>query len=153
MPRRIEGSLATPALGTEVSPLAVFGEEFRLLTLHLSLTSSAVVANRFPHFQFVSPSGDIIHEVVPVAAQAASLTYVYDLVAESANLSEGSAVHDDVVSLPLPKLWFPPSTIVRTKTTALDVGDAWTKVYFTAEVGGQYEHERLLQEIADNIGA
>lgn len=153
MHRYVQGSVANPGAGHDLSDIPNYGDSYRLLTLRAVLTTSAVVANRYPHFQFVSPSGAVIHEIVPAAAQAASLAVTYDLVAANGALFDGSAVHDGVSSLSLPDLWVPAGTKVRTLTTAIDAGDTWTGVYWSALVGDEYEHIALLTEIRNALGS
>lgn len=152
MHRYVQGSVANPAAGHDLADIPNYGDTFRLLTFRARLATSAVVANRVPHFRFVSPSGNVIHEVVPSAVQAASLTVTYDLVGGSGAANEGSAVSDGVSSLCLPDFWFPAGTTLETATTALDVGDTWSAVYWSAIVGEEWEHLRLLTEIASQIG-
>lgn len=153
MPHRyVQGSLAKIAAGVDLSEIPNYGDSFRLLTLRAELVTSATVANRYPHFQFVSPSGQVLHEVVPMTAQAASVTTFYNLVAASGSANEGSGVNDNVSSLALPDLWWPAGTTVRTTTTELQVADQWSGVYWSALVGEEWEHLRLLAEIAATLG-
>lgn len=152
MHRYIQGSEANPGAGNELSNVPNYGDAYRLLSLRVKLVTSATVANRFPHFQFVSPSGTIIHEVVPSAAQVASKTIYYDLCGADGAANEGSAVNDDVSSLSLPDFWWPSGTKVVTVTTAIDATDAYTDVYWSALVGEEQEHLRWLSEIAGAIG-
>lgn len=152
MHRYIQGSVPVPAPGADLLDIPNYGDAYRLLTLRAVLTTSATVANRYPHFQFVSPSGAVLHEVVPMTAQAASTAVAYDLVGASGSANEGSQVNDGTASLVLPDLWWAAGTRVRTVTTALQVGDQWSAVYWTALVGEEWEHLRLLAEIASQIG-
>jgi len=152
MHRYVQGSLANPAAGADLHDIPNYGDTFRLLTLRAKLVTSATVANRYPHFQFVSPSGAVIHEAVPQAAQVASAAIYYDLVGGSGSANEGSAVNDDVSSLALPDFWFPAGTIVKTVTTNIQVADTWEEIYWSALVGEEFEHLRLLAEIAQALG-
>ena len=152
MHRYVNGSVPVPLVGHDLAEIPNYGDSYRLLTLRAVLTTSATVASRFPHFQFVTPSGQVLHEVVPMADQAASLAITYNLIAASGSANEGSGVNDDVSSLALPDLWWPAGTTLRTTTTALQVGDQWSGVYWSALVGEEWEHLRLLAEIASTIG-
>lgn len=152
MHRYIQGSVAQPAAGADLSEIPNYGDAFRLLTLHAKFVTSATVANRYPHFQFVSPSGEIIHEVVPSAAQVAGATTYYDLCGGNGASFDGTAVHDNVVSLSLPDFWFPAGTKVLTLTTGIAAGDQWSSIFWSALVGEEWQHLRLLEEIAAQIG-
>lgn len=147
-----QASVASPAVGHDLSGIPNYGDGYRLLTFRARLTTSAVVANRYPHFQFVSPSGNVIHEVAAYNAQVASTVTTYDLVAGLGVQGGGIYLTDGVSSLPLPDLWFPAGTKIQTKTTALDVGDKWDEVYYSALIGDEWEHLRLLAEIKAQLG-
>jgi len=153
MHQYIQGSFGRIAAGADINDPTSTGASFRLLTFRAQLVTSATVANRWPHFQFVTESGDVLHEIVPAAAQAAGATVVYDLCAATGASNDGSAVADGVSSLALPDLWFPANTHLNTKTTALDAGDQWSMIYWSADIGEEWEHLRWLEEIAANIGA
>ena len=152
MRRYIQGSVGNPAAGADLAEIPNYGDTFRLLTLHAKFVTSAVVANRYPHFQFVSPSGAVLHEAVGQTAQAASITTYYDLCGGGGAANEGSAVADNVASLTLPEMWWPAGTKVVTLTTAIDVGDQWSDVYWSALVGEEWEHLRWLEQIAAQLG-
>jgi hypothetical protein len=152
MPQSIQGSLAQVGAGLDISVSPANEDPWRLLAFRAKLTTSVVVANRWPHFQIKSKNGDVLHEIVPVAAQAASLGVTYSLIGGNGSLDEGSAAHDGVSSLPLPDFWFPPGAKIVSLTTLVDVGDVWSNVFWMAMVGEEFEHLRLLQWIADSIG-
>lgn len=152
MHRYIQGSVPNPLVGHDLTDVPNYGDEYRLLTLRAVLTTSATVANRYPHFQFVSPSGQVVHEVVPMTAQVASTVVTYNLIAASGSANEGSQVNDGVASLALPDLWWPTGTKLRTTTTALQAGDQWSAIYWSALVGEEWEHLKLLADIASQIG-
>jgi len=152
MHRYVQGSVATPTAGLDIAEIPNYSDTFRLLTLRAEFVTAAAVANRYPHFQFVSPSGDVIHEIVPQTAQAAGATVTYDLVGGSGSANEGSTLNDGVSSLSLPDFWFPAGTKVRTLTTGLQAADQWSNVFWSALVGEEWQHLRLLEEIAATIG-
>ena len=145
------GSIVSPVAGADISYVLSNRDSVRLTTLRAKLVTSATVANRYGHFQFVDPSGDILHEVVAQAAQAAGATVTYDLVGGSGSMNEGSSIYDGLSSLPLPDLWFPPGTSIVTKTTGIQAGDQWSSIFFTALVGREWEHLELLAEIAQSM--
>jgi len=152
MHRYIQGTLATPLAGVELSELPNYADAFRLLTLRAKLVTSATVSNRWPHIQFVSPSGNVIHEVAPHAAQAASTAVYYDLCGSGGASLDGSAVNDDVSSMSLPDFWWPAGTKVVSVTTNLQAADQWEDVYWSALVGEEFEHLKWLSEIASSLG-
>ena len=147
-----QGSVPQPAVGTDFNNVPNFSEPYRLLTLRCKLVTSAVVATRYPHFQFVTPSGEVVHEIVPQNGQAASLTYYYDLIAGSGSANEGSVVNDNVVSLSLPDLWWPHGTKLQVVTTARDVGDQWSDIYYSLFVGDEWERDRRILEALQQLG-
>lgn len=152
MHRYTEGPQQSPAAGHDLSFIPSTGDSFQLLTLRAKLVTSAVVANRFPHFQIVNPSGQVLHEVVSVAAQAASATVTYDLCGRNGAAFQGGAVSDTVSSLALPDVWWPADCTIRTVTTAIDVADQWSAIYWTALIGDEWDHLRLLEQIASQLG-
>jgi hypothetical protein len=151
MPKRIQGSLAQPALGVDLVDIINTSDSFKLQTLRATLTTSAVVANRFPHFRIVNQNGDIFHEMVASTAQTASSTIVYDLCGGNGGAAAGTATVDGVASIKLPDFWLPGSADLSTVTTALDAGDQWSKIFWTALVGDEFEHLKMLQWIADGV--
>jgi len=149
----IQGSEANPLAGVEVAVNVNTTDSFRLLTLRAKLVTSAAVANRFPHFQVVDQSGNIVHEIVTGVAQTAGVTTTYDLITGSAAGAEWGVVNDGVAVMSLPDYWFPAGYKIITKTTALDVGDEWSSIVFTGLVGDEFEHLKLLERIAAQYGA
>ena len=150
--RYIQGSAPNPAAGADLVDIPNYGDTFRLLSLRAELVTSATVANRFPHFRFVSPSGAVIWESVGSTAQVASSTTVYMLTGANGAPQEGSAVNDGTVGMALPDFWVPAGTKYETVTTALAAGDQWSQIYWSALAGDEWEHLRWLEEIAGAIG-
>lgn len=152
MHKFIQGSNQNPAAGADVAITPITGEPFRLMTLRAKLTASVVVANRFPHFQIIDQSGAIVHEIVANAAQVASSIVTYQLTCGNGAPYQGGAVVDGVSGIALPDIWFAPGFKVRTLTTAIDAGDQWSIVNWTALTGDEYEQARWLEQIAGSIG-
>ena len=152
MHRYEQGRQAAPPVGQDFSGVPNTADDYRLLTFRVQLLTSATVANRYPHFQFVTPTGDVVHEVVPMSAQVASTTITYDLISSRGSANEGSAPNDGVASLALPNLWFPANTRLRSLTTGLQVGDSWGISYYSALYGDEWEHLMLLREIKVALG-
>ena len=152
MHRYTQGTEAQPAVGVDLANVPNYGDSFRLLSLRVTLTTSAVVANRYPHFQYVTPSGAVLFETVPSTAQVASKSTVYQLTAGNGAPNEGSAVNDNVSGIAAPDFWLPAGTKIRTVTTAIDVGDQWSAVYYSMLVGEEQEHLHLLSEIVRSLG-
>jgi hypothetical protein len=120
--------------------------------LRATLVTSAAVANRYPHFEFVNPDGTVLTAAVAHTAQTAGLTVKYNNVSDNGNLSEGSATNDGEASLPLPGMWFPAGTTIKTVTTAIDVGDQWSGIFYSFLEGDEWEHLKLLQELTSSMG-
>ena len=153
MRRFTQGSLVQPAAGHDIADPTETTDSFRLLTWRAKLLTSAVVANRFPHFQITDKSGTVLHDIAPAAAQVAGTTVVYDLCGGGGANPGGEAVVDGVSSLPLPDIWWPAGTKFNSLTTAIDVGDQWSAISWTAFIGDELEHLRWLEEIAGSIGS
>ena len=152
MHRYVQGSVAEPAAGADLTEVPNYGDTFRLLSLRATLVTSSTTASRYPHFKFVSPSGNVVHELVPSTAQVASKTVVYQLVGGNGAAYEGSATVDGLSSCSLPDLWWPAGTKVETATTAIDAGDQWSDIYFSMLVGEEQATVRLLSDIAHSLG-
>ena len=150
MPLYVQGSIAQPAAGADLSYLPDFTDAFRLLTLRVQLTTAVAAANRYPHFQFVTASGEVMHEVVAAAAQVASTTITYLLVGAGGSSTNGGVLTDNTSGLALPDIWWPAGTRLRTATTAIQAADQWSSSFFTLHVGREHEHLQYLMEIAEN---
>jgi hypothetical protein len=152
MHRFTRGSQPAPALGADVNFVPETADSFRLLTVRARLVTSAVVANRIPHFQLKDKDGTIMHEIVAAAAQVASTTITYQLTCGNGAPYQGGAVSDGVSGLAWPDLWWPAGATFDTLTTAIDVGDAWSVTSYAMLVGDEFEHLRWLKWIADAQG-
>ena len=147
----IEGSIPNPAAGADLSVTLSTNEYATPQTLRVTLTTAVAVANRSVHFQYVNKSGQILHEVVAPAV-AASQTITYTLIASTGYNNTNGTIEDGVLALPLASLKLPPGTKLITKTTNLQAADTFTAGYYTAHVGDDYDHLRLLEQIAANVG-
>lgn len=152
VPGYVEGSVPAPAVGTDLSFTPAHGNRHVLTTLRAQLVTSSGVANRFPHFQLKNNAGQVIHEITAPAAQTATTTVTYALVARNGAAFQGSAVVDGVASMTLPDLWWPEGYSWNTATTALQAGDQWSISYWSALVGDEWEHLQLLAQIAAQLG-
>ena len=129
MHKYVREAIPQPAAGADISNFPSTSAEYRLLTVRAKLTTSATAASRYPHFRFVTPSGDVFFETVPSAAQIASKTVFYMLTSSGGAPNEGSAVNDDVSGLSLPDFWIGEGCKFETSTTAIDPGDQWSDIY------------------------
>jgi hypothetical protein len=152
MRRFTRGSQQSPAVGTDLSAIIENRDSFLLNTVRITFTTSAVVANRFPHFQITDKDGTVLHEIVAVAAQAAASTVLYQLTRGNGAPYQGGAVSDGVSGIALPDITFPEGCLFKTKTTAIDVGDQYSAFSWSALIGDEFEHVKWLEEIAGSIG-
>lgn len=153
MHKSVVGSQASPAAGADVSFTVDTEASFRLLTLRAKLVTAAAVANRFPHFQVTDQSGDVIHELVAVAAQAAGATVTYQLSSGNGAPYQGGAISDGVAGLAWPDLWFPAGSKIVTTTTAVQAADQWSGIFWSALIGDEFEHVRWLERIATGLAS
>lgn len=113
-----------PTAGAEISQTVPTGEAWLLTSVVATLVTSAAVANRSPHL-IIDDGANVLANLVPAAAQAASTTVVY---AWTVGGFDAGAVRDGVAaSGQLPAgLRLQPGYRIRTVTTALDVADDWS---------------------------
>jgi hypothetical protein len=125
--RSITGT--NPAAGVEISETVPAGVRWRLVAFQATLTTSAVVANRFPGI-LIDDGTLILLFSRSLAAQAASNSINHswaDWGAQSTALGSPNA-------LPIPPgLVLAPGYRIRTSTAALDVGDDWTAPQYLVE--------------------
>jgi hypothetical protein len=151
--RLVQGYSGAPAVGHDLLDPSETTDDFQLITWRIQLVTSAVVANRFAHFQITDKTGTVLFEVVAQAAIAASTTRTFVLSSKGGNLSEGGAFYDGVSSLPLPDVTWKAGTHFNTKTTALDVGDQWSSSAWLMRIGSEFEHEERLEQILNGISS
>lgn len=153
MRQLVQGSVTQPLAGHDFSFVPETADSFSLLSLRAKLVTSATAANRFPHFQVTDQTGTVLHEITGAAAQTATSTVVYNVVGRDGSSRRGEAVVDGVASLPWPGIWYPAGSKILTLTTAIDTGDQWSAIAWTALVGDEWEHLQLLDDIAGAIGS
>lgn len=122
----VQTRIATfPAPAAGIDAIAVVPSNVRWEVQNLSaiLTTSAVVANRVPHVIIDDGQGNQVYNCPPGANQLAATAVQY-----SAGISNAVAAFDGATVLVLPDvLHLSPGWRIGFKTTALDVGDQWTK--------------------------
>ena len=150
MHKHVREQPPSPLAGVDISAFPSTQSPYRLLTVRAKLVTSATVANRTPHFQFVTPSGDVFFEAVPSAAQTEGATVIYQLTADSGAPNEGSAVNDGIAGLSLPNFWVEEGTRVKTATTNIEAGDQWSSIYVTYLVRDALAWRELVADVVDS---
>lgn len=113
---------AQPAAGAELAITVPTGARWRPMSLRFTLTTSAVVGNRFVHVVVDDGAGLVFHDVAG-PAQAASLTFIYSV---GAGIGP-AALLDNTVLLPFPHdPTFRQGWRIRTVTTARDGADQFS---------------------------
>jgi hypothetical protein len=110
-----------PAAGAEALVTVPAGVQWELYSVGITLVTSATVANRFPHL-VIDDGTNIVANLVPAAAQAASATVAYQFTMAGVDYA---AVRDGVMLVgQLPTgMRLAAGWRIRTLTSALDVGD------------------------------
>lgn len=120
--------VVAPAVGVEWSATVPPGSTWELLTVRHSITTSAVVANRIPGLRVTDSDGGFVLRIPPSGQVAAS---------SSQGLSFASGIGgwvnlgEMVSPLPSPPILLPSGWIIRSLTSALDVGDQYAASILT----------------------
>lgn len=126
--RIVVGSV--PAAGAEVSEAVPAGKTWRLLALHVNLTTSAAVANRNPGFEIQDGLGNVVFSYNTGFNIAAS---------GSCDLMGGLAINYGVDSfathyaIPIPAFLLPAGALIKTKTGAIQAADQYTAPILNVE--------------------
>lgn len=154
-------AVQNPVAGADWSFTCDQGYYRRLKTGRGILTTSAVVANRLPRFQFQDADGNVLWEtVVPSALVAGQTNRVSWAIGVT---QQGTGANNSVSSLSLPAVWLPPGYKVAVSTLGLDTtantGDQWSAVvlWFDAVDRGslhdKYIEEQLLVRVQEGTHA
>lgn len=123
-------TIPAPAAGADFSFTFPGGAWWRLLTLRLTLLTSAVVASRAVRWQMLDGAA-VFDEVPSGSTQAASITSIYALGLNRTNLV--SSAVPNYVGVALNDIVIPGGYILRAQTINLDVGDQWSVAEGIAE--------------------
>lgn len=118
-----------PAAGNDFSETVPTGARWRLINLHVALTTSIAAANRNP--LFIMDNGTTpFFELYPSAVQTASLTVHYQL----SNGLALAAASSGLATLPLPNAVILGAGFrFYVATTALQAGDDWAAPWYQVE--------------------
>lgn len=111
-----------PGAGQEASWVVPAGENWELLSLHLVLVTSAVVANRVPNIVIDNSGAAIYTKLAAGTTQPASISADYSFSVDLP-LSTGALAAGGVSTGSMPRMVIPAGSRIRTLTTALDAGD------------------------------
>lgn len=120
-----EVDVANPAVGVDFSSVVPAGLAWELLSVYAELTTSAVVANRFPNVRVRNQNGRTVARFGTPTGQPASATWRYTA---AAGLGAYDSTSFAVIPLPVPPILLLPGWQIDSNTAGLDVGDQWANV-------------------------
>ena len=118
-------NVTNPGAGNEWSILLGQGYYWRLLCGQATLTTSAVVANRFPGIQLFDSNVNLFTlevQAAVVASTTVTVTYVGGVVATP------TVVNTPDFLIGGPAMWIEPGYTLRSVTPGKDPGDAYTAI-------------------------
>lgn len=125
-------AVGNPAAGSDLSFTAHSPGRVRLATFTAKLVTSATVANRFPSFQVIDSSTDVLFTVQDTVAVPASTTVTYSLAPGGTNVRGGGA--PIFVTMPLPSPFIGvPTLSVKSVTQGIAAGDQWSAIFAGTE--------------------
>jgi hypothetical protein len=140
VPRVIK--IANPAAGGEIVVTPTGRGAWKILSMLLTLTTSAVVANRAVRLEATDTSQPYFRTDAD-AVQAASLTGLYSAFAGASGAVGASGVAG--IAWPTDGLLLPQGHSLATITTAIDVGDQYSAIGLLvielADIDQKYAHE------------
>lgn len=119
-----------PVAGAEAIITVPGGEDWLVLGVRATLTTSAVVANRVPTIAWDDQT-NIGGQIPSPVLVPASTTVVCNFVSEGTFAS--TAIVGGQLVIPIPPWVLPTAYRLRTITSLLDVGDVWSGVTFSIE--------------------
>jgi hypothetical protein len=124
-----QAQLGAPGAGTEWSTSVPANTIWRLKSIYCTLTTSAAVANRVPHF-ILDDGANILADLAAPAVQAAGVAVNYSVNAGGQN----AAAFDGLIKITLPLDYdLLAGFRIRSLTTALQAGDTYSAVNFLIE--------------------
>lgn len=117
--------VAAPGAGQELIVLPRAGEDWRILGITYTLTTSAVVANRTSTLVVDDQTGQGFR-LQPGSVQAATAATIYSWVCDLGYVSPAATF--GLLSIGIPPVILPTGWRIRTLTNNLDVGDAYSNV-------------------------
>lgn len=120
-----EAIVAPPAAGAEWSKATDGGEFWEIRAVTMTLTTSAVVANRSAKLVCRDNNGNEVWRIPPVVVQAAGAAVVYTYLP---GLGYSSNVDGQLLGIASPPAVLRPGWSLGSLTSLIDVGDAYTKI-------------------------
>jgi hypothetical protein len=131
--RSITGS--TPAAGVEISEIVPNNRRWTLLAFRASLTTSAVVANRFPGFLFDDGAVTLYTAQTNIAQTAGTAnSFEIGLGSPFFNAAQGITIIPFPTTVELKQLFH-----IKSKTAALDPGDQWNAPEYLVMEWGSWD--------------
>ena len=131
-PGLLATSTTAPAAGADFAFAFPLNTRNWIHSCSATLTTNATAANRIPVFTLLDYAGNIVWQVAPTAAQAASLVYIYDL-GEALTLSADANANK---ILPLPEeayVYGAGLSVLKSVTANLQGTDQWSGVTMVYE--------------------
>lgn len=117
----------SPVAGAEFTFQPRAGEDWRIIGVRATLTTSAAVANRVPEVVWDDQTS-IGGGFVALTTQPASIAVVYNFVPGSSAFSTGALAANGKANVGLGEIILPTGYRFRSITTAIDVADQWSAI-------------------------
>lgn len=115
--------IANPAAGADFTFTLTYAR--RLVAVFANYLPSAVVANRFPHLEFLAPSGAVLFYAMPPPAIVASANLNISWYPAS---GVNTAIADAAINIPMADIQLPAQSKIQSVTTGIQVADQWANV-------------------------
>lgn len=132
--------VANPGAGAELSIVTPGDATWELISLRLTFTASAAVANRHPSLVIADADGKEYLRIDPQLVVAAAGVVDVNFVA---GLGYVQAANPTLFGLPGEPFRIPPGWTIKTATALLDVADAYTNVRMIVR---EWEEHRVLEQ-------
>ena len=126
----VYATITDPAAGAEWTITEPNDVHRKIHTLRFTFATNATVANRFPRFEIVAPTGNVHWRSHVHAAQTASTSVTYNFAVGTdfiSTIDQGEAQNL------LPDTFFAPGVILRSSTVGLQAGDDYSAIRMTRE--------------------
>lgn len=128
---QIRADIPNPAAGADFIIPVPGNEDWRLLSVRATLTTSAAVANRLPTL-VLDDQTNIGAQVAGVFAHVASTVAAVDFVAENGFAS--TAIIATTVTIGIPKWVVPGGYRIRSLTGNIQAADQWSGISYMVEI-------------------
>ena len=125
----LSNTVNTPAAGLDWTEVVPLGLQWIVRSVVATLTTSATVANRQPHFQVLDAGARVVVDAPMSAAQVAATTNIYSWFPGASPVNPTGEL---VAGIPM-ELRVPQGFTIRVATTGLQAADQWTLVTLLTE--------------------